>query len=96
MTQREKDLGWCEEGQTYCSLAEENYKIRQQTLEEVKRRFEPYASVWIAYNVDNEISKDKFAEYVVKEAKRCVLEIVDSMIKENGSSTGGENEEGKG
>lgn len=26
LTQREKDLGYCEEAQTYCSVAEERYK----------------------------------------------------------------------
>lgn len=36
LTQREKELGYCEEAQTYCSIAEEMYKQgKADTIEEI-------------------------------------------------------------
>lgn len=36
LTQREKDLGWCEEAQTYCSIAEDVYKqIRAEVISSI-------------------------------------------------------------
>lgn len=43
LTQREKEMGWCEEAQTYCSIAEDSYQ--QGKADEIKECADKFADI---------------------------------------------------